>query len=129
MNFTQSLEFTSPVRNPRLSVPRYSRGGSEKFEKFEDIPAHCKRPNNLQLHLLDSARGFEGFLKTTRRQQMKTPVNARMAGTSPNVAQTASMNQPKRPKCNSDSQNSAWSVNRSAGSSTSRVLNSPGNTK
>jgi hypothetical protein len=27
--------------------------------------------------------GFDGFLKITRRQQMKVPVNARMAGTNP----------------------------------------------
>ena len=33
--------------------------------------------------------GFEGRLKITRRQQMKTPVNARIAGTSPKTTQIA----------------------------------------
>ena len=48
--------------------------------------------------------GFDGFLKITRRQQINTPVNARIAGTSPKSVQTASANQPNLPKCNRESQ-------------------------
>src|SRR6266581_125446 len=71
----------------------------------------------------DCFLGFEGSLKTTRRQQMKTPVNARIAGTRPKRTQIACMNHPKRPKCKSESQASAKLVNRSSGSKANRKLN------
>jgi hypothetical protein len=67
--------------------------------------------------------GWEGFLKITRRQQMKVPVNARTAGTNPTTDQTASANQPNRPKCNSVSQSRALSE----GSRKSKAANRSGN--
>jgi hypothetical protein len=71
------------------------------------------RRQDPQFHWL---RGLEGFLKITRRQQMKTPVNARIAGANPKTTQSAWMNHPNRPKCKLESQSNAEFANRPAGS-------------
>ena len=43
----------------------------------------------VDLYVSADVLGFEGCLKIARRQQMKTPVNARIAGTSPKTTQIA----------------------------------------
>src|SRR5580704_2449527 len=64
----------------------------------------------------DFVFGLEGFLKITRRQQIKKPVKASTAGTSPKVVQSASPNHPNLPKCSSESRNRLCVVKLSAGS-------------
>src|SRR5712671_1356702 len=73
--------------------------------------------------------GFEGFLKMTLRQQMKTPVNARIPGARPATTQINSVIQLKRPKCKSVIQPSTRFVNRSAGSRVLKKLNASGKPK
>jgi hypothetical protein len=63
--------------------------------------------------------GLDGLWKMTRRQQINTPVNARIAGMSPRSAHTASVNQLNRPKCSCVSHDAA----RPAGSRNTETTN------